>query len=48
MNEQIKMPAIPYMRIIKQYAVANGMRFWNQHDRKKAIAHYELFNAIKN
>lgn len=41
-------PARIYMQIVKQYARANGMKFFTWHDQKKAIASYELFAALKN
>lgn len=41
-------PAIAYLAPIKQWAQANGIPFWTWHEMRKAIARYEIFEAIKN
>jgi hypothetical protein len=46
MNHSFK--AIAYMAPIKQWAMANGIKFFTWKDQLKAIARYEIFQAIKN
>lgn len=48
MTKSKGIPAIPFQKILRQYAMANGIRLWTVRDRMKAIAHYELFQSCKN
>ncbi len=41
-------PAIPYNRILKQYARFQEMPFLTIADRKKVLSHYEIFASLKN
>lgn len=41
-------PAISYMKPVKQWALANGYRFFTYSEMRKAIAAYEVFAALKN
>ncbi len=42
------MRAIPYLRPIKQWAVANGIPFFTWKQMRKAIAAYEIFQCRLN
>ena len=44
----ISYSAIAYMAPIKQWAVANGIKFFTWKDQRKAIARYELFISKLN
>lgn len=41
-------PAIGYMNAVKQFAEANGYRFWTYRDMRKALAAYEVWGALRN
>lgn len=42
------MKAIAYLRPIKQWALKNKIPFWTWKQVRKAVAQYEIFQAIKN
>lgn len=42
------MKAIPYLKAIRSWAISNGIKYWTVKDQKRALAMYELFQAIKN
>jgi hypothetical protein len=41
-------PAISYLNAVKQFALANGYRFFTYPEMKKAMAAYEVFAALRN
>lgn len=45
---KISYSAIAYLAPIKQWALANGEKFFTWHEMRKAIAKYENFIAPKN
>lgn len=44
----ISFSAIAYMAPIRQYAMANGLKFFTWKDQRKALARYELFQSKLN
>lgn len=44
----ISFSAIAYMKPIRQYAMAHGLKFFTWNDQRKVIARYETFIALKN
>ncbi len=45
-NNQI--PAIPYYLIVRQYAEANGLKFFTMKQQEYAKEHYELHAKFLN
>lgn len=45
---KVSFPATAYLKPIRQWAEANGVPFFTWSQIRKAIARYELFEAIKN
>lgn len=43
-----QIPAIPFMRPIRQWAISNGVPFLTVKDQRKAIAAYNNFQSPKN
>lgn len=43
MRMHSNIPAVPYFRLVKQFAINNGIKIWNLHDWKKAIAKYNRY-----
>lgn len=48
MNNRYEIKARAYMNPVRQWAIANGIPFFTWNDMRKALARYELFQAIKN
>lgn len=42
MNNRFEIKARAYMNPIRQWALANGEKFFTWHEQRKAIAKYEL------
>lgn len=42
------MKAIPYLNPVRMWAISNGIKYFTVEDQKRALARYELFQAIKN
>jgi hypothetical protein len=38
-----KVPAIPYYAVVKQFAIANGLKFWTVKQQREAMIAYESF-----
>jgi hypothetical protein len=41
-------PAVQYMIRVKQFAIANGLKFFTWADMKIAIAAYKEYQSFKN
>ncbi len=48
MSNRFEIKAAAYLRPIRQWAFANGVKFFTWDDQRKAIARYELFVAKLN
>lgn len=48
MNNRFEIKARAYLAPIRQWALANGEKFFTWNEMKKAIAKYENFIALKN
>jgi hypothetical protein len=48
MENRFEIKARAYMAPIRQWALANNIRFFTWEQQKKAIARYELFRARLN
>jgi len=46
--KKTSIPAIPYMRPIRQWAISNGIPFLTLRQQRKAIAAYNHFESPKN
>ena len=47
-NGKQGIPAIPFNRILLNYALSQGLKMWDVKQRRKVLANYELFIANKN
>lgn len=43
-----RIPAIPFMRAVRQWAISAGRPFLTIHDQRKAVAAYINFQSSKN
>lgn len=43
-----KVPAIPFMTIVKQFALARGLKFFTCKDQMNAVKYYESVAKILN
>lgn len=46
--KKTSIPAIPYMRAVRQWAISTGRPFLTWNDQRKAIAAYNHFESPKN
>jgi hypothetical protein len=44
----MNIPAISYMNCVRQFALANGYKFFTYREMRKAISAYEIFGALRN
>jgi hypothetical protein len=44
----MNIPAISYMNCVRQFALANGYKFFTLKEMKRAIAAYEIYGALRN
>jgi len=44
----MKIPAIPFMRAVRQWALTTGRPFLTVKDQRKAISAYTNFQSLKN
>ena len=46
--KKTSIPAIPFMRAVRQWAISTGRPFCKWSDQRKAIAGYVNFQSTKN